>query len=158
MRSIHSDQGYDHDRKYSLWRRNAFKQKVGRTDLYCADIDWVEWRTGQPVDLTECRRAIGVIKDAEAAVEHFKNLNNGFQYELIACLSYRLPIPAYIVGIEDPNVDNSTLKDYPNARFVVERIIPPDSWPGGRNNLSAIRSELVGKMDEEQYIHFIANL
>jgi hypothetical protein len=156
MRKIHSDKGHGHDEKYSKWRREIFPKITGSTSSYCTDIDWIEWRYGKPVAIIECRRAIGQLKTAEDAIEHFKKLNNGFQYEVLARLAYELGIPAYIVGIQDPA---PCAEDYSGARFVVEEVVPPEKWPSSRSTPSEfLTTKKVGEWNEQQYAEFIAGL
>lgn len=154
-RSIHSDQGYDHDKKYSKWRREVFPHLANRTDAYCTDVDWIEWRNGRPVAILECRRAIGTLTTAEAAIEHFKTLTNGFQFEVLARLAHDIGIPGYIIGIQDGLPDSV---DYFKSRFIVEKVIPPEDWGPGRMTLSRIKTERYDAMNEQQYTSFISKL
>ena len=154
-RQIHTDQGYDHDKKYSKWRREVFPAKAKRTDAYCTDVDWIEWRNGKPVAILECRRAIGSLKTAEEAIEHFKKLTNGFQFEVLARLAHDMGIGAYIIGMQDSSPDST---DYSNARFIVEKVIPPAEWGSGRMLLSRIKTERYPEMNEQSYISFISEL
>jgi hypothetical protein len=154
MTEIHEDRGYDHDRKYSEWRRCIFPKKAGIRNAYCTDIDWIEWRNGNPVAIIECRRAIGNLRTAEEAISHFKRLNYGFQYEVIAHLAQKLGIKAYIVGIEDPGTAS---KDYSSGRFLVEEVIPPNPWPVS-GAVRQIGTRSIVAMSEDEYVQFIKSL
>ncbi len=156
MCNIHPDHGHGYDQKYSKWRRNIFPRKANLRTAYCTDIDWIEWRNGKPVAIIECRRAIGTLQNAEEAIEHFKSLNRGFQYEVLARLAYQLRIPAYIVGIQDKNPQ---AEDYSDAVFVVEEVIPPDQWPSSPLPPSCfLCTKRLGKLTEAEYVQFIAQL
>jgi len=155
MAQVYGDKGHGHDQKYSLWRREQFPKIAQRRDCYCSDLDWVEWRNGKPVALLECRRAIGTLKTAEAVIAHFTVLNNGFQLEMYARLSYELKIPAFLIAIEDRNLEKD---DYADARFIVEKITPPDNWPEGRLNLKQIILTEMGIYNQEEYAQFLASL
>ena len=156
MSDIHKDKGFDHDPKYSLWHRNKLPIITKKRDLYCSDIDWVEWRNGRPVALIECRRAIGSLKNADDVINHFKTLNNGFQLELYARLSSTLKINAFLVAIEDPYPD---MEEYSSASFTVVHIIPPkDSQLQGRKFLDGIELKNLGVGDEEKYAGFLSKL
>ncbi|HEX8378596.1 MAG TPA: hypothetical protein VF602_12325 [Pedobacter sp.] len=155
-RKIHQNQNYDHDEKYSVWRRDIFPELSGVDWAYCTDIDWVEWRRGRPVAFIECRRAIGSLPTAEAVIKHFKTLNNGFQFEVLARVAKETGAKAYIVGIEDRSIDSD---DYSNARFVVEEVIPPKNYnEEGRINLNDIKVKRLPSMNQEQYVKFIRYL
>lgn len=156
MGEVHGDKGYDHDKKYSYWRREVFPEKAGTRSAYCTDIDWIEWRNGKPVAILECRRAMRGLKTAQAAVNHIKTCNNGFQFEVIARMAYQLEIPAYLVGIEDPDLEGS--KEYARGKFRVEEVVPPNEWPAGRLDIGALETKLVGEMDEATYVRFLADL
>ncbi|RMF28225.1 MAG: hypothetical protein D6759_16245 [Chloroflexi bacterium] len=118
------------------------------------DVDWIEWRRGNPVAVIECRRAMHG-DSAEDAIAHFKRLNRGFQFEVLCRLSFELRVPGYIVGIEDPDPDQHT---YQGARFVIEEVVPPETWPKGRLDLGSIETRRIGEFDEQEYAQFLARL
>jgi len=151
---VSEDKGHGHDGKYSAWRRHYFKDTLEIDGLFCTDIDWIEWRKGKPVAIIECRRAIGGLKTAQAAINHVKGHNNGFQLEVLAKLAHDLKIDAYIVGIEDDANSN----DYSNARFVVEKIEPPTPRPDGRLDVTKIKTVPMNPMDLNGYVKFIVDL
>jgi len=105
--------------------------------------------------LLECRRAIGTLKTAETVISHFTRLNNGFQLELYARLSYELKIPAFLIAIEDKDIEK---EDYASARFIVNKITPPDNWPDGKLNLNQIRLSEIGIYKQDEYAQFLASL
>jgi hypothetical protein len=153
-REIHRDRGLDHDDKYSKWRRNVFPKLVGNSSCYCSDLDWVEWRKGNPVALLECRRALGgrTLRDV---IDGYYTLNNGFQLEMLAKLSSRLQVPGYLVAIKD---ENEQSQQFEAATFLVARVIPPNPWPSGRLNIRAIQLDYQRELNEKGYADFINSL
>lgn len=154
MRTVYEDQEHGNDEKYSKWRRYKLPELVNNTNCYCMDLDWVEWRKGKPRALIECRRALGS-KTPEQAIQDFVKKNNGFQYEVLAHMSYALKIPGYIVSIKDNSPEANS---YEKAEFLVEQVIPPNPWPVGRVDINLIKRTPIGKMDEASYANFINNL
>jgi len=152
---VHTDKGHGHDQKYSLWRRECFPKISQRRDCYCSDLDWIEWRKGKPVALLECRRVIGSLKTIKDVVTHFISLNNGFQLELYARLSFELRIPAYLIIISDNAIDEV---DYSKALFGIGKIIPPNVWPKGRMDVNQIEVIKVGIFNQEEYVQFLVDL
>lgn len=156
LKNIHAKQGHGYDEKYSDWRRSRFPELTGKRNCYCADIDWVEWRNGKPVALLECRRALHG-KSLGDAINTIIQLNNGFQLEMIACLSAGLNIPSYLVAIKDEDPEGA---DYSKAEFLVVKINPPVPWPTDRSAVKKIVDSL-GRgenLDELGYANFISSL
>lgn len=147
MSEVHEDKGFDRDIKYSKWRRYNLPR-----NCYCTDIDFLEWRNGKPKALIETRRAIGNLKTLEDVIKHFIKLNNGFQFEVYAHLSFKLDIPAYVVAIADSEPYND---NYNNSLFLVyELVIPKTNY----FIFSEVKLRKVGLMGEPEYIKFLSNI
>jgi hypothetical protein len=154
-RQIHADKGVGADTKYSRWRRERFIALEDRTNCYCMDLDWVEWRRGDLAALIETRRALAG-KTQEQAVQEFATNQNGFQLECLARLAYCAKVPAYVVSILDPEPESDT---YEKASFLVLEVSVPAVWPAGKLNLERdLPLVKVGTYGEKAYADFIAGI
>lgn len=109
---------YDPDGKYSDWRYE-YPISKGVRDLYCTDIDWVEWRGGKPRVFIETTRCFG--RDPQEVAHNYLTRNKKFQADVITRIAGRCRIPAYLVVIEDPAPEEND--NYINATFHVYRIL-----------------------------------
>jgi hypothetical protein len=125
---IYDDKGHGHDVKYSQWRR-SYPNTKGIRNLYCTDIDWLEWRNGKPVALVEVSRTLGTSRPEEV-VKRFTENNYGFQAEALAFVAMKLEVPAFLVVIDEPHSTSQT--NYTSATFYVTKINPILPWPKGR--------------------------
>ncbi len=124
---------FDRDEKYSKFRYD-FPFSQGRRDLYCTDIDWVEWRKGNPRAIVEVTRCFG--KNQEEVADDYLHRNNGFQAEVAYRIAKRNIVKAYLVVIDDqyPFVND----DYESATFYIYELISIKklkywiSYKGGR--------------------------
>lgn len=142
---VHKDQGLDRDLKYSRFRR-YFPFKCGYRNLYCTDLDWIEWRKGKQVAVVEVTRTLG--KPVDEVLSNFINRNNGFQKEVLVTVADELDVPAYVTIISDPNQHEDP--DYNDADFYVYRLIKlPDSdhWEPDRECGVSIKGIYYGGED-----------
>lgn len=149
---IYQDQGHGHDKKYSSWRRDYPRTRRIR-NLYCMDLDWLEWRRGRAVALIETSRTLG--KTAKEVLRRFTDNNAGFQAEVLAYAAMKLEVPAFFVAIDDRNVGDN---DYAETTFTVTRIIPITPWPSGKNNKFTVEAVARYEGGEAYFNKFICCL
>lgn len=119
------------DKKYSRFRRRrtydyfeASGAKYKGRQMYCLDIDWVEWRNGNPVAIIETTRCCK--KTLRETYVAWLNRNNGLQCEAAYRIAQALGVRAYIVLIDDPlyHMDGAGDDDeYREAHFHVCLIV-----------------------------------
>lgn len=108
---------WDPDHKYSKWRRD-YPYSKGNRNLYCTDLDWVEWRNGQPKAFVETTRCFG--KDPEECAYDYATRNKGFQADVVTRIAGRCMLKAYLVVIEDPAPHEND--NYEKAKFHIYQI------------------------------------
>lgn len=183
MKEIAPDKGYDHDPKYSNYRRYGPQSLCGIRKLYCFDIDWIEWRNHLPVGIVEVSRTFGakaaefVINAwrkrhegrepteeqkralvAKAVYDSWCTRNEGLQREGCQYIALKLGVPLYFVIVDDPEPNSGS---YEKAIFFVVRTDPApfvhsDHWFNGKRGFV---SHFIGKFDHVTYIsEFLASL
>jgi hypothetical protein len=110
------------DKKYSLFRRNYPYDKHEIRDMYCTDVDWVEWRNGRPVAILETTRCYG--KPVRETMQDYLDRAKGFQCEVTFTVADALKVKAYLVLIDDPWPEAED--DYGNTTFYVCEIDTKD--------------------------------
>lgn len=184
MKEIAPDKGYDHDPKYSNYRRYGPQSLCGIRNFYCFDVDSIEWRFHRPVGIIEVSRTFGaeaadaaiadwckrhegvdITEDqkrglvARAVYDSWCNRNEGFQREGCQYLALKLEVPLYLVIVDDPEPESSS---YAKTVFYVVQInLAPlgcgtDAWINGKRGFA---SYFIGKFDHVTYIsEFLASL
>lgn len=147
---VRESRGYDHDKKYSDYRRVSPLKDHNIRNLYCSDMDMVEWRNHEPAAITEITRTFGA-KTKEEVFTDWCFREKGFQRELAQTMALRAQIPLFVVVIHDENPESQGYSD--KTEFLVIQILPdtknPNHWFDGKRGF---RKKYIGKFTKETYI------